>query len=81
MNAKLIFPDDKIAPRHRIEKPEKGFYHLVRLIRSNKILNVFGETFKMPDSLMYEYVMATIDVKEQKLLVYNSNKNYDYKSR
>lgn len=85
MNAKLIFPADKIAPRHRIEKPEKGFYHLVRLIRSNKILNIFGETFKMPDSLIYEYAMATIDVKEQKLLVYNSNKklikNYDYKSR
>jgi len=33
-------------------------------------LNVFGETFRLPSSLQYEYVVATIDVKEQKLKVF-----------
>jgi len=33
-------------------------------------LNVFGEIFMLPSELQYEYVVATIDVKEQKLKVF-----------
>ena len=33
-------------------------------------MNVFGELFRVPPELEYEYVVATIDVKEQKLKIY-----------
>jgi len=39
----------------------------VRFIRSNRQLNIFGEMFPAPPETQYEYVVATIDVKEQKL--------------
>jgi len=85
MTTKLVFPNTEKVPTHRIKKPEQGKYHLVRYIKSNRQLNIFGEIFKMPNSIIYEYVIATIDVKEQKLLVYDSNKylikSYDYKIR
>jgi transposase InsO family protein len=70
---KLRFPKQEQPPRHRLKKPEKGQYHLVRLIRSNLKLNVFGEMFSMPPELEHEYVVATIDVKEQKLKIYLDN--------
>jgi len=47
-------------------------------------LNVFGEIFKVTSELQYEYVVATIDVKEQKLKVfYNASQveEFDYKMR
>jgi putative transposase len=69
-NRRLRFPKQDQPPRHRLKKPEKGHYHLVRLIRSNLRLNVFGEMFSMPPELEHEYVVATIDVKEQKLKIY-----------
>jgi putative transposase len=69
-NRHLRFPKQDQPPRHRLKKPDKGYYHLVRLIRSNLKLDVFGERFPMPPELEYEYVVATIDVKEQKLKVY-----------
>jgi putative transposase len=69
-NSALRFPKDEVAPRHRLKKPEVGRYHLVRLIRSDLRLNVFGELFPVPPEAMLEYVVATIDVKEQKLKLY-----------
>jgi transposase InsO family protein len=69
-NYRLRFPKQDQPPRHRLKKPERGRYHLVRLIRSNLKLDVFGEMFPMPPELEHEYVVATIDVKEQKLKVY-----------
>jgi putative transposase len=67
---KLRFPKKEQPPRHRLKKPETGRYHLVRFIRSNLKLNIFGEIFRLPPELEYEYVVATIDVKEQKLKLY-----------
>jgi transposase InsO family protein len=66
-NSTLRFPQEESAPRHRLKKPEEGRYHLVRLIRSDLRLNIFGELFPVPPEAMFEYVVATIDVKEQKL--------------
>ena len=43
---------------------------MVRFIRSDLKLNVFGEIFPVTSELQYEYVVATIDVKEQKLKVF-----------
>ena len=66
----LRFPNQVEPPRNRLKKPEIGRYHLVRLIRSDLKLNVFGEVFQAPPETMYEYVVATIDVKEQKLKLF-----------
>jgi putative transposase len=66
---KLRFPENETAPSC-LKKPEVGHYHLVRLIRSDLKLNVFGEIFPIAPELKLEYVVATIDVKEQKLKVF-----------
>jgi len=69
-NVKLRFPKEDQAPKHRLKKPETGRYHLIRLIRSDLKLNIFGEIFSVPPELKLEYVVATIDVKEQKLKLF-----------
>ena len=56
--------------------PEKltiadGYIHLVRFIRSSRILDIFGEKFAMPMSVEYEYVWATIDTQQEKMFVYH----------
>ena len=66
----LRFPSQKENTRHRLKKPKTGRYHLVRLIRSNLKLNIFGELFPVAPELELEYVVATIDVKEQKLKLF-----------
>jgi putative transposase len=83
-HAKLRFPIEGEPPGHRLKKPEIGKYHVVRLIRSDLQLNVFGECFQAPPETMLEYVVATIDVKEQKLKLFLDNKqvqDFDYKLR
>jgi putative transposase len=70
MEKKLIFPSKSHAPRHPLDKPEEGCYHLVRFIRSDRRLNIFGEMFSAPPQTQYEYVVAIIDVKEQKLKLF-----------
>ena len=50
-----------------------GYVHLVRFIRSNRILDIFGEKFAMPVELEYEYVWATIDTENESLSVYNDS--------
>ena len=69
-NANLRFPVEDKAPNHRMKKPETGKYHLVRLIRSDLKLNIFGEIFPVSPELQLEYVVATINVKEQKLKLF-----------
>lgn len=83
-NAKLRFPTVEEPPRYRQKKPEIGKYHVVRLIRSDLKLNVFGECFSVPPETMLEYVVATIDVKDQKLKLFLDKKQvdeFDYKLR
>lgn len=68
-NAKIRLPDSPVPPTHPLPKPESGRYHLVRFIRGNGMLDIFGEKFKVPPEVVYEYVVATIDVAKQKLSV------------
>lgn len=80
--AKLRFPVQEEVPRHRLKKPETGRYHVVRLIRSDLKLNVFGELFPVAPELKLEYVVATIDVKEQKMKLFldkSQIEEFDYK--
>jgi transposase InsO family protein len=76
-NKPLCFPTDEQAPRHPLPKPEYGKYHLVRFIRSDGQLDVFGEKFSVSQELFYEYIIATIDVKEQKLKLYLNQTQVD----
>jgi putative transposase len=71
--AKLRFPKEEKLPHRCHKKPETGRYHLVRLIRSDLRLTICGEHFAVAPELMYEYVVATIDVKDQKLKLYLGN--------
>jgi transposase InsO family protein len=83
-NAQLRFPTKDVPPKHQLSKPEAGKYHVVRLIRSDLKLNIFGECFPAPPETELEYVVATIDVREQKLKLYLDKKQveeYDYKLR
>jgi len=68
--ATLRFPNPEDNPQQQLKKPEVGRYHLVRLIRSDLKLNILGEQFPVPPEVKLEYVVATIDVKEQKLKLY-----------
>jgi len=82
--ATLRFPSQEEKPRQRMQKPETGRYHLVRLIRSDLRLNIFGELFSVPPEVKLEYVVATIDVKEQKLKLFLDKTQVDeldYKMR
>ena len=67
------FPDyfswDNLKARVR-----QGNIHLIRFIRSNRILDIFGEKFQVDRSLVYEYVRATIIVKEQKIKLFHQDK-------
>ena len=74
---RLRFPDKEEAPHHPMKKPKTGRYHVVRFIRGNMNLDIFGELFKVSPDLQYEYVVATIDVKEQKLKLHLDNTQVD----
>ena len=65
----IRFPESAEAPKCPLPKPTSGRYHLVRFIRSNLVLDIFGERFKMPSEAAYEYAVATIDVDRQKLSI------------
>lgn len=66
----LRFPPTSDPPRHPLVKPQQGRYHLIRFIRSERVLDVFGERFTAPAEATYEYVRATVDVARQRLGVY-----------
>jgi len=65
----IRFPDSTTAPIWPLPKPKVGRYHLIRFIRSDAILNVFGEKFRLPPEATYEYAVATVDVAKQDLTV------------
>lgn len=66
---RIHFPESPAGPRHPLAKPEKGRYHLVRFIRSDGRLDIFGEQYHLPSEAVYEYVVATIDVGLETLQV------------
>lgn len=78
----LRWPATKAAPRAPLSKPRQGRYHVVRFIRSDRQLDVFGEKFEMPVEATYEYVVATVEVAQQKLQVRIGDElihQFDYK--
>lgn len=65
----LSFPAAARPPQVPLPKPETGRYHLVRFIRSDLRLDVFGEHFKLPPEAEYAYLVATVDVAAQRLRI------------
>ena len=58
-----------------------GYVHLIRFIRSDRVLDIFGEKYIMPKDVEHEYVWATIDTVKEKLFVNHDSKlvvEYDY---
>ena len=50
--AKLYLPPEEKPHVHSLPKPETGGYHVVRFIRSDRKLNMFGERFcSVPNSI------------------------------
>lgn len=43
---------------------------VIRFIRSDRKLNIFGETFLLKPELIYNYVEATISIAAQSLKIY-----------
>ncbi len=56
------------APRHRLPV-YPGRIHLVRFIRSDRVLDIFGERLRVPRALVYHYVVATIRTDATRLVV------------
>jgi putative transposase len=65
----LRFPPHEAPPCVPLPKPETGCYHLVRFVRSDRRLDVFGERFLLPPEVEHEYVVATVSVEHQRLRV------------
>lgn len=57
-----LLPQDFIVPK---ERPRHGRIHLIRLIRSDRILRVASERFRVDPALIHEYVTATVVVEEE----------------
>jgi putative transposase len=58
----------------QIDKMPDGNIILIRFIRSNRLLDVFGEKFKVSKDLVYSYVKAVIVTEISSLQVYLGDK-------
>jgi len=54
-----LLPQSFQLPKEKIPL-EDGYIHLIRFIRSDRKLDIFGEKFMVSKDLVYEYVKATI---------------------
>jgi len=66
---RLRFPSTPQAPRHPLPKPERDRYHLIRFVRHDGQIDIFGEAFTVPPEAVYTYVRATVDVGREQLTI------------
>ena len=66
-DTKLRLPPTPTAPSKPYARPACGRVSVVRLIRSDATLEVFGERFSVPREAVHEYVKATIDLGSRTL--------------
>ncbi len=75
----------KLAPNTklpRLESVPDGNIILIRFIRSNRVLNVFGEKFILSKELVYSYIKAVIVPSIHSLQVYLGDElvdQFDYR--
>ena len=48
----------------------EGKVHLIREVKKGGKISVLNEDFDVSESLLYEYVWATLNIREEKLMVY-----------
>lgn len=78
---KTLGPNTKIPA---MEDIPDGNIILVRFIRSDRKLNIFGETFKVSKELIYSYVKAVIVTEIHTLQLYLGDElvtSFDYRLR
>jgi putative transposase len=68
-SVELRFPDRPTPPPMPLAAPARGRVSFIRLIRSDRQLEIFGQRLPMPPEATYEYVRATIDIAAQQLTV------------
>jgi hypothetical protein len=73
----LKYPDTPKIPDDWPAQPQAGRYHLIRFIRSDGKLDIFGEQFHVDPDLCYEYVWATIDIGKQRLYLKHDGEQVD----
>ena len=56
-----------------VKRKKEGKIHVVRFIRSDMTINIFGEKFILPPECQYEYVKGTIDLEREILQIYLFN--------
>jgi len=80
-------PEDFEIDMHNLPITE-GKVHFIRQVKENGTISVLNEDFDVGESLAHEYVWATIDIKQEQLMIYYREKNeeevglikiYDYK--
>lgn len=54
--------------------PKRGRIEAIRLVRSDRVLKLFGEKIEMPEETVHQYVLASIHVRAQRLVVTCSGK-------
>lgn len=68
-----LLPGSFVVPENNLPL-NQGKIILVRFIRSNLVLDVFGERFLLPKHLEYSYIVAVIAIEEQVLTVLRDNR-------
>jgi len=61
----------------RLDDIEDGNIILIRFIRSDRRLNIFGESFIVPKDLVYSYIKAVIVTNIHRLQIYQGEKLVD----
>ena len=70
-----------VSTINKILRRNDLIHQIIRFIRSDRVLDIFGEKYIMPDDVEYEYARATIDTTKEKLFVYHDSKlvvEHDY---
>lgn len=70
-NARMFLNRDYLLPEY--VPLTEGRITLIRFIRSDRKLKIFGENFTLPSDTVYNYVIAVISVVNQSLRVYINN--------
>jgi hypothetical protein len=75
----ILGPNTKLP---RLNALPEGIINVIRFVRSDGLLDIFGEKFRVPPELVYSYVNAVIVTKIQTLQLYLGEdliKTYDYR--
>ena len=78
--AESNFTPDAIGPNTKIPQLDEvpdGNIILIRFIRSDCMLDIFGEKFKLSKDLVYSYVKAVIVTEIHRLQIYLGNELVD----